>query len=352
MSIRVLIVEDDPDNSRTLGDILAAHRHDYDSAGEMETALKLLQPGKYDYLILDMDFPVAPGRLSRRENGRILLEQIRKTNGLETLPVIVMTGRDNDESDFIVSVMKAGHGGWTDYLQKPINGDKVDKAIKDALAHREKTVVPAAAKTVLEAFSAAQREMVVYEDHVTVLGAEVWRECEHTQTRDALALLSRKGKDGFVRIRGTKLTKDVGRQATNQIGRPIADLCNRISEVLAEKGIQCGREDVIRNKAGGYHFREWMVIRVTGDWASALGITPDTPEAKGLVTAEKPLNERQQWILTQLDKGVRLKLKDVLTHFRSQCNRSTINRDLKTLRERAVIETGSDGSYVRSNVKA
>lgn len=74
---------------------------------------------------------------------------------------------------------------------------------------------------------------------------------------------------------------------------------------------------------------------------------PAEPAQKPDEPAEKPLNERQQWILSQIDRGEQLTLKGVLAHFRSQCNRSTINRDLKELRDRTIIKTGPHGAYIR-----
>lgn len=59
------------------------------------------------------------------------------------------------------------------------------------------------------------------------------------------------------------------------------------------------------------------------------------------------MNDRQTWILEQIDRGIQLCQKDVITHFRRDKNASTIKRDLKQLRDGGKIETHPDGYYTR-----
>ena len=56
------------------------------------------------------------------------------------------------------------------------------------------------------------------------------------------------------------------------------------------------------------------------------------------------LNERQEWILGEIERGVRLELRDIVRHARM--NRSTANRDLKELRERGLIALHDEGHYI------
>jgi DNA-binding response OmpR family regulator len=352
MTIRALIIDDDAEIVRTVGDIVGSHRHAHDAAGDQEGALRKLQTGKYDYLILDLDIPVAPGRLSRRENGRNLLGQIRQTIGIERLPVIVITGQDKDDPDFIVSVMKAGHGGWTDYKQKPITGDKLDSAICEALAHRTETGTfnrPAkGASKALEPFNATKREMVIYEDRVTICGIEVWRATYQPDLGEILVRLSTKEGGGYVRISGSKLMKELDRDASNPIGRPIKSFCDNASERLKEhRALDCGRYDIVAKGGGGYHFTDWMDVRVGGEDAAEHDESGREPDRE----TDKPkswpaLNDRQKWILEQLAQGVQLRHRDIVRHTRK--NRSTINRDLKNLRGRGLITTHAEGHYLRS----
>jgi len=208
----------------------------------------------------------------------------------------------------------------------------------------------------LQPFRTSNPELVIYEDRITLCGADVWRECTQLYTRDALALLSRKDKNGYVRIKGTKLTKDLGCPASNQIGAHFSRFCHRATEVMHDKGLDCGRNDIIQNFAGGYHFREWMKVRVIGTWAATLGVEPVSESSvelagvccKTVECAGLPLNQRQQWIISQVDNGAQLTMSDIVKHFRSECDRSTVGRDLRVLRELGVLETHINGYYVRS----
>ncbi len=58
-------------------------------------------------------------------------------------------------------------------------------------------------------FCAEKREIVLYEERITVCGEDVWRDCGQAHLRDALALLSRQDKHGYVRIRGTQLSRSL-----------------------------------------------------------------------------------------------------------------------------------------------
>jgi len=111
--------------------------------------------------------------------------------------------------------------------------------------------------------------------------------------------------------------------------------------------MECGREDVIKNSTGGYHFQDWISIRIVGAWAAPLGIGPAAAEVSDSPPAlSVALNERQQWIMGQVRAGVRLTLKDILAHFRSEWNRSTLNRDLKALREQGLLISHPNGYYL------
>jgi hypothetical protein len=231
----------------------------------------------------------------------------------------------------------------------------IEPALADAITHwacgSEEPQSSAARAAVQRPFHEDKREVVLYEDRITVCGEELWRDCGQAHLRDALALLSRTDKNGYVRIRGTQLSKDLGRDATNHIGKPLADFCKRVSDCMRARGLECGREDVIKNSAGGYHLRDWIIIRIVGSWAEPLGISHSKSEIlSGSMPSEKvQLNPRQRWILEQLTAGVKLTLKDVVAHFRAQWNRSTINRDLRVLRERGLITKHTAGHYVPSD---
>jgi hypothetical protein len=198
----------------------------------------------------------------------------------------------------------------------------------------------------LTPFNAAKRVMVIEDDRVTVCGIEVWKDCAQPHVRQALAALSRKEDGRFVRIRPTKIDRDLGRNASNPIASRMKNFRDRASEVLAEAGYECGPEDIIAAKTGGYCFQAWMDVRT--------GKQPPTrppssaPTHKATEQNGRPiLNDRKKWVLQQIENCRHISQKDVTLHFRGKLHASTIKRDLKELRDGGQIETHPDGYYVR-----
>jgi len=67
------------------------------------------------------------------------------------------------------------------------------------------------------------------------------------------------------------------------------------------------------------------------------------PREPGNEPGEPELNERQKWILEQVDEGFRLHQKDIAMHLKQ--NISIVKRDLKGLRKRGRIATREDDSF-------
>ena len=189
-------------------------------------------------------------------------------------------------------------------------------------------------------------------------------------------------------MRGAALDKKLDRNASNPIARRIKDFRDRASEVLKSIGLDCGQEDIIANGAGGYYLTDWVTVTVASqahepapenepdrpmDGPAHEPIRPmhgpvrepdrlihgpvepicepdqpaNEPKNEPVEPARELLNERQEWILEQIDAGARLRQKQVIDHFRRDKTPSTIKRDLKDLRDRGLIATHSDGHYMR-----
>jgi len=346
MKARALVIDDNAAIIRDVEDILDSLDHSCDSVGDQDAARKLLGADKYAYILLDLEIPVKPGKLSRVQNGINLLTQIRETPGMETVPVIVMTAHGNDSPDLAVAVLKKGA---VDYVQKPFTKDKLDRAIQEAMARDRATASRPHARVKPQTptpFKDEVRTMVIGEDSVTLCGIEVWRASYQPDMRKILIRLSQKEGGGYVRVNGGKLMRELGRDASNPVGRPIKTFCDNASERLAEaRCLECGRYDIIASK-GGYHFTEWMDVRLAGEPATPKS-DPAPAKKPAKATSGPVLNDRQKWILEQIDKGVRISQKDAIAHFRREKNASTIKRDLKQLRDGNMIETHPDGYYVR-----
>jgi CheY-like chemotaxis protein len=270
MKFKALVVDDDADIREAVADILASLGHEYDAAATQEDARKMLRAGKYDYVLLDLQIPVKKGGYARIQNGINLLREIRQTPGMESTPVVVMTGHGKDSPELAVQVMKCGA---VDYVTKPFPsaGETLDKRILEAIKARESghaqadALRPAPAK--LEPFSRQKRQIIIYLDRITVCGIELWSDKGVPDLREALILLAEREDGGYVRIKGPALMKKMGRDPSNPIARPIKDFCDKATELLAlHRGLACGRYDVIDSR-GGYHLTDWIEVKTADDEA-------------------------------------------------------------------------------------
>jgi DNA-binding NtrC family response regulator len=80
---RILIVEDEPDQARSLQLILDEKGHETEIAKSVDTALKSLKKNKPDLILLDIIMPV--------KLGSELLKTIANDRELKKIPVIVVT---------------------------------------------------------------------------------------------------------------------------------------------------------------------------------------------------------------------------------------------------------------------
>jgi len=90
-SLRVLIVDDDPETRQLIGDTLGAEGHTPLMAGNGDEALRILERLQVDAIVLDL---LLPGR-----NGFELLTEIRAREKWSRIPVMVLTVKDLDERE-------------------------------------------------------------------------------------------------------------------------------------------------------------------------------------------------------------------------------------------------------------
>ena len=127
MKARALVIDDNAAIIRDVEDILDSLDHSCDSVGDQDAARKLLGADKYAYILLDLEIPVKPGKLSRIQNGVNLLVQIRTTPGMENVPVIVMTGHGEVPVQACLGILKrAGYDGTLSIefegMENPVDG--------------------------------------------------------------------------------------------------------------------------------------------------------------------------------------------------------------------------------------
>jgi DNA-binding response OmpR family regulator len=120
-SLKILVVEDNPDLAANLVDFLESRGHAVCAAGDGLTGLRLASAGNHDVIILDL---VLPGL-----DGITLCQRLRRDHGCST-PILMLTARDSIE-DKITGL----EAGGDDYLVKPFVLREVEARLK-ALVRR------------------------------------------------------------------------------------------------------------------------------------------------------------------------------------------------------------------------
>ena len=332
MSLQVLVIEDYQPNRKAIGEVIRSHGLTGVEVGDIAAAKVRLSAGGIHFCILDLGIPADDaGDGVRRENGRLLLQWMRKQACTATLPVIVVTGEDQGDTEFAVSVVTAGGSDLTQYVRKPLAGEKLDQKISWAMDRCGPST-----RTLQQPFAAEARAVEVHEDKILFLGAEVWHDTgQDDAVRNAWAILSQRDQHGFVRRKGTELGATLKRDPTNHISTPMNRVLDACVTVATRKGIACERSDLMENKQGGYHFREEMRVTIIGEWAQELGIEPTPPHTTGrlpevasVIASSVPrLSERQRRIHDLQSSDPSLSIDQIAK--RLKVSRATVVRDKK-----------------------
>ena len=116
MATRVLVVDDDPDIQEYLSVLLEDHAYEVLRAGEVEAAMRALEGGGIDLLIVDV--------LLQGRSGLDLLITLRRDPRWNALPVIMLTGNDGvllDEGRTYLGQHGKGVRGAEAVLGKPLD---------------------------------------------------------------------------------------------------------------------------------------------------------------------------------------------------------------------------------------
>jgi two-component system alkaline phosphatase synthesis response regulator PhoP len=106
MSLRILLVEDEPGLVLTISDLLAGEGYDVDSAADGETGLAKAAAGAFDLVVLDVMLP--------RKSGFEVCRELRQ-KGIDTA-ILMLTAR-TQVVDRVVGLKL----GADDYLTKPFD---------------------------------------------------------------------------------------------------------------------------------------------------------------------------------------------------------------------------------------
>lgn len=118
---RILIAEDDDNHRIALKLMLKLNKFDVIEACDGQEAIDRVCCDKPDLVLMDISLPLVDGLQATRE--------IRRHAEFQTLPIIVVSGYDNQET--LDSVQACGGTG---YISKPIEFDDLKKVIESHLS--------------------------------------------------------------------------------------------------------------------------------------------------------------------------------------------------------------------------
>jgi DNA-binding response OmpR family regulator len=117
---KILIVDDDPDLRRVLNIRLRANHYETVQASDGYSAISVAQKEQPNLIILDLGLPAG--------DGFSVLERLKNSDSLSSIPVIVLTARDPHSDE-----QKALLAGATAFFQKPVENDELLATIQAAL---------------------------------------------------------------------------------------------------------------------------------------------------------------------------------------------------------------------------
>jgi DNA-binding response OmpR family regulator len=116
----ILVVEDDIDIAKGIGEYVEILGHELDFAYTGKQALQMINDYDYDLILLDINLP----QVSGYDICQSLLEE-----GLACLPVIMMSANQSEQD-----VLKGFQSGAWDYLKKPFSYAELNARITVALS--------------------------------------------------------------------------------------------------------------------------------------------------------------------------------------------------------------------------
>lgn len=120
MHAHILVVEDNPDNSKLVSWILEDEGYEVTCAESGERCLSLLEKEKFDLILMDISLPGISGKEATR--------RIRQMPRLQKLPILALTAHAIEAEQ--QSILNSG---VDELLTKPINDEQLIRALNKYL---------------------------------------------------------------------------------------------------------------------------------------------------------------------------------------------------------------------------
>lgn len=358
MSLKALVIDDDPDIIAGLNDILASLGYTFDSAATVDDARRLLD-NEYAFALLDLEIPVRKGGLPRIQNGQNLHQEIRERFAFRPIPIIVMTAHGTDGPELAVEMMK---DGAADYVTKPFpsRGRTLDRAIREALQRFGRTD-GRAEKRHGKPTPFTGGELILYANRIELSGVDI--PVSRQMGKILTALAEKRSNGQFVAFSGLELADRIGaKRGQNGIAECVRDFRAKATDkLLHEANKECAHDGIIKSGgrgSPGYRLNSWIVVRdgmvsrsvsqplenesnrdtndTNGDTKNDTNDTNPRRSHDTNDTNRLTLNERQSWVLSELKKGAKIQVGNVVAHF--ACSIATAKRDLSALKDADHVE--------------
>jgi CheY-like chemotaxis protein len=321
-------------------------------AGSQEAARKLIRTSHATYVLLDMEIPEKDARgFPRIQNGMNLLEEIVNDTTRAPLPVIVMTAHGKENPELAVEVLTNGASNWIN-KPFPLTGRTLDKVIKQTLAKKpvsseSSTGLKPAVHAGLKPFKGG---VLKFSEHsVECMGIICAGESESTLIRKILDILRQKNAEGRYRaFSGEELAKlTICEGLQNGIFGAVRDFRKTMSGLFElELKIKLCENDIIETTSSGYRFNQHIeIVDAPSNGVPAKPPVPLPPQTGKNAKTE----DRQAWIMEQLNRGVSIKVADILRAF--GCSGRTAIRDINKLKKQGRLEfvgKPMDGRYQKT----
>jgi DNA-binding response OmpR family regulator len=116
-SLKLLVVEDDLASLELMAEVFTSLKAEVRPVSDSEKAADLVNQEKFDGIFLDLEMP--------KMNGFDLARRIRKSSWNKSVPIIIVTGRDDRRT-----MQEAFEIGATFFLQKPVDRQRLTSLLR------------------------------------------------------------------------------------------------------------------------------------------------------------------------------------------------------------------------------
>lgn len=124
MTAKILVIDDSPTVSSTVGWLLSHHGYNVRVARDALEALSVLASFEPDLIVLDIRMP--------NVDGIQLCQMFREDDRYASIPIVALSALST-----ALDIQRALDAGCNDYIVKPLQDDKLIAVIEDQLARVE-----------------------------------------------------------------------------------------------------------------------------------------------------------------------------------------------------------------------